>query len=185
VVERRCPFNSWSKWLEVPEIPEGAENGRGTVRYGLAKAVDTELLNFTLGDPWRDEESRHAATKTVELVGILFAICRGLGIREVIGAGGKWGRNMVVEATGLIEGKNEQSILPLWTSTERLIDFLEESLSIRDQTAIVHGGGANTTAGWVKVRESWQSSTKSIRVELGHGDSLVFVSSLLGPGERL
>jgi hypothetical protein len=62
MVERRSPFNTRGEWFEVPEVTEGAENGRGTVRYGLSKAVDTELLNCSLSDPWRDEESRDTAT---------------------------------------------------------------------------------------------------------------------------
>jgi hypothetical protein len=92
---------------------------------------------------------------------------------------------VVVETTGLIKGKDKESILPLRTSTERLVDLLEESLTIRDQTTVVHGGGANTTARWVKVGESWQDSTESIRVELGHGNSLVLIARCLGPGECL
>lgn len=71
VVERRSPFNTRIEWFEVPEVTEGAKNGRGAVRYGLAKTVKAELLNFSLIDPWRDEESRDTATETIKLVGIL------------------------------------------------------------------------------------------------------------------
>jgi hypothetical protein len=39
---------------------------------------------------------------------------------------------MVVVTTGLIKGNDEESILPLRTSTERLVDLLKESLTIRD-----------------------------------------------------
>lgn len=92
---------------------------------------------------------------------------------------------MVVETTGLIKGKDEEGILPLRTSTERLVDLLEESLTIGDQATVVHGGSANTTARWVKVGESWQVSTESIGVELGHGDCLVLIAGFQGPGERL
>jgi hypothetical protein len=73
VIERRRPFNTIVKWLEVPEVTEGAENGRGTVGYSVAKAVFTELLNCSLGDPRRDEVSRDTATETVKCVGIVYA----------------------------------------------------------------------------------------------------------------
>jgi hypothetical protein len=88
------------------------------------------LLNCSLGDPWRDEERRDTATKTVKLIGIVFASRSLLSIGEVVRAGSKWGRNVVVETTSLIKGKDKESILR--TSTERLVDLLKESLTIGD-----------------------------------------------------
>ena len=175
MVERRGPLNSGSERLKVPEVTQGAENGRGAVRDGLAIRVATVLLDRALADPGGDEEGGDAAAKTVESVGVADAVGSLLGVGEVVRRRGEWGRNVVVETTRLVKGKDEESVLPLRTSAKRVVDLLDESFSIRNQATVVHRGGTNTTAGRVKIREGRQVSCDSISVELGHRDNLVGV----------
>lgn len=88
-----------------------------------------------------------------------------------------------METSGLVESEDEEGVVPLRTSTERFVDLLEESLAIGDQTAVVHGSSTNTAAGWVQVREGWESAIGSVTVELSHGNNFVGVVGLLGPAE--
>lgn len=182
VVERWSPLNTWGERLKAPEVTKSAENGRGTVRDSLAQGVGTVLLNFARRDPWGDKPSRNTATKTVELLGVDDTVRSGLRVGQVVRTRSQRGRNVVVETTGLIKGNDEKGVLPLRTSTEGLVDLLDESLTVGDLAAVVHGGSANTTARWVEVRESWQVSGLSISIKLGHGNNQVSHVVFQSPG---
>ena len=49
----------------------------------------------------------------------------------------------------------------------------------------MHGGGTNTAAGWVKIREGRQVARESIGVELSHRDNLVGIVRGESPGVSL
>ena len=185
VLERGSVLNTGVERLEVPEVTKSTEQGSSRVRLGLATVVSTLLLNIALADPRRDEKSGDTATQTVELKSVLLAVGGFLGVGQVVRASGQGGRNVVVEATALVEGEDEEGLLPLGAGTERLVDLLDEGLAIGNQTAVMHGGGTNTAAGGVQVRELGQSAVGGIDVELLHGDNLVLVAAGLGPGEPL
>lgn len=183
VIEGGSILNTGVERLKVPEISESAEQGRGRVRHSLALVVGTLLLNVALADPRRDQESGDTATQTVELESVLLTIGSLLGVGQVIGTSSQRRGNMVMEATALVKGQDEESLLPLGAGTERLIDLLDEGLAVGDQTAVVHGGGANAAAGGVQVGELGQRAAGSIGIELVHGDNLVLVAGGLGPGK--
>lgn len=185
VLKRGSILNTGGERFEVPEVTKSAEQRTSRIGLGLAMVVGTLLLNVALVDPGRDEESGDTTTQTVEFKSVLFAVGSLLGVGQVVRASGQGGRNVVVETTALVEGEDEESLLPLGAGTERFVDLLDESLAIGNQTAVVHGGGTNTAAGGVQVRKLGQSAVGGIGVELLHGNNLILVAGGLGPGEPL
>jgi hypothetical protein len=62
VLERGSILNTGVEGLEIPKVTKSAEQGRSRVGLGLATVVGTLLLNVTLADPRRNEESGDTAT---------------------------------------------------------------------------------------------------------------------------
>jgi hypothetical protein len=183
VVERSSILNARSEGLKVPEVPQSAEQGRGRIGHSLALVVGTLLLNIALANPGRDKESGNTTTQTVELESVLLTVGCLFSVGQVIGASSQGRGNVVVETTALIESQDEESLLPLGAGTKRLVDLLDEGLAVGDQTAVMHGGGANAAAGGVQIGELGQNSVGGIGVELIHGDNLLLVTGGLGPGK--
>jgi hypothetical protein len=181
MIERSRILNTGSERIEVPEVTEGAEQRASRVGLDLAAVIGTLLLNVSLTDPRGDEKSGNTATETVKLVSVLLAVGGLLGVGQVVGASGQGRGNVVVEATALVEGQDEESFLPLRAGTERLIDLLDEGLAVGYETAVMHGGGTNTAAGRVQVRELGQSAVGGISVELVYRDNFVLVVCSFGP----
>lgn len=81
------------------------------------------MLDCSLSNPWRDEPCGHAATDTIELVGIVDSIGGRFSVTEIVGTGSKWRRNVVVETSSFIEGDDEKRVVPLRTSSEGFVDL--------------------------------------------------------------
>lgn len=82
---------------------------------------------------------------------------------------------MVMEATGLVKGQDEESLLPLRTAAQSIIHLLDESLAVGDQASGMHGGGANSAARGVEVRQFRQCAGRSVGIKLVQVLDLVLV----------
>lgn len=153
MLERRSPLDTRGKRLEVPEVAQSAEDGGRAVGHGAASSVGALLLDNALANPRRNKKSRNAATQTVELEGVVASGGHLLGVSKLVGARGERRRNMVMEATGLVEGQDKKSFVPLRAGAERLVDVLDERFAVGDETGGVHGVGADVTAGRVDEGE--------------------------------
>lgn len=170
--------------LKVPEVAEGAQNRRRRVRDRLAVVVGALLLNSALADPGGDKEGGDTATETVEGEGIVLAVGGLEGESEVIGAGGQRGRHVVVETAALIEGEDEEGVVPLRACAEGVVNGLDEVLAVGDEAGGVHGGGAHAAAGRVEVSELGKVALSGVVVEVRQGHDLVVVAGLVGPVEE-
>lgn len=170
--------------LKVPEVAKGAQNRRRRVRDRLAVGVGALLLNNALADPRRDKEGRDTAAETVKWEGIVIAIGGLEGESKVVGAGGQRGRDVVVETTALVEGEEEEGVVPLRACVEGVVNGLDEGLPIRDEAGGVHGGGADAAAGRVEVGELGEVALGGVVVEVRQGHDLVVVAGLVGPVEE-
>lgn len=169
MIKRRRPLNTRCERLEIPQVSKRPQNRRSTVRHLVAIAVNTKLLNVPLRDPWGDNPRWQTASKTVKLESVLVLIRRGDGVSEVIRARGKRRRHVVVEASGLVKGDNEEGVLPLRAVADGVVHLLEEDLAVRDETGGVHGVCANTTARGVDVGELREAAEVGVLVELFEG----------------
>lgn len=170
--------------LKVPQVAEGAQNRRRRVRDRLPVVVGALLLNSTLADPGGDKEGGDTATETVEGEGVVLAVGGLESESEVVGAGGQRRRDVVVETTALVEGKDEESVVPLWACAEGVVDGLDEVLTVGDKAGGVHGGGSDAAAGRVEVGEFGEVALGSVVVEVRQGHDLVVVTGLVGPVEE-
>ena len=82
---------------------------------------------------------------------------------------------MVVETTGLIEGQDEEGLVPLGAGAECVVDVLDKGLSIGDQASWVHGACALSAAGRVDEGEFGQGACCGIGVEVRQWLGLVGV----------
>lgn len=184
MAERGSIRNARSEGLEVPQVTQSAQKGGGGVRNSLALRVLGLLLNVGLFDPVGDQEGRDTTTDTVEWQGVFLAIGSAGGVAKVVGSRSQWRGHVVVEATGLIKRNKEQGVVPLGRGKERLVDFLQEGLAVRDQAGRVHGVGANTAARWVDVGELGELARGGISVEVRNGLNVVIVSTVVSPVEE-
>lgn len=169
VIERRRILDTGVEGLEVPQIAKGAQGRFGAVGDNLASAVFTKLLDICRVDPGGDDPSGEAAASTVEGICVALSIRGSLRVGEVVRPGSeRWG-HMVVETTGFVKGDDEESVFPLWTSTDGIVQLLQENLAIRDETGWVHGGGPDTAAARVDEGEFRKTSQVSILEEALQG----------------
>lgn len=183
MIERRSILDAGSERLKVPQVTQGAENGRGRVRDDLALGVKALLLHRCLANPWGDEEGWDTTSETVEGESVLLTGRGRSGVGEVVGRSGKRRRNVVVETTTLVEGQDEQALVPLGACAESVIDAANKLLAVGNETAWVHGGGTNAAAGGVDVAEFREVASGGISVEVVKIDDLVVIASGIGPAE--
>lgn len=170
--------------LKVPEVSKRAQNGGSRVRDSLAMSIFTLLFNLCLGNPGGNQQSRDATTQTVKREGVVHATGGAEGKGLVIRTGSERSGDVVVEATALVEGQDEESFLPLGTGAQSIIHLLDESFTVGDQTGGVHGSGANSTARGIEVRQFRKGTSRSIGVELGQRLDFVLVVGGIGPVEE-
>lgn len=184
VVKGRRVRDARRKILEIPEVTQCLQDGGGTVIGSFTgSGIDTLILNVTRGAIGRDKPSRQTATETIILKCVLLAIRRLLGVGKVIRTNGERGSDMVEETTGLVEGEQEESLIPLGTGAEGVVDLLDEDLAVRDVTRWMHGVGVQAAAGRVDVGELRQDTEVGVLVEVLEGDD-VLLGVLLGPVEE-
>lgn len=107
----------------------GNKLGNRSMRI-LALSMSRFILHNSLLNPRRNQKRGDANTQTPEVEGDGFPIAREFGIGQVIAGRDTHGRgDMVGETTVLIEGKNEEGILPLRGRAEGLVDGFHERLA--------------------------------------------------------
>lgn len=125
VVKGRRVRDTRSEILQVPKVTESLEDGGSGVRGRLAGGrVSTEVLNPALGGVRRNEPSGQTATETVKAEGVDAAVLGGLSVGLVVRADGKRGSDVVEETAGLVEGDQEQGLVPLGSRAEGVVDLL-------------------------------------------------------------
>ena len=130
MIKARRFSNSWRERLEVPKIPKRPQDARRGVRNTLTIAVGALLLDVSSINPRRDQPSRHPASQTIEVEGVVLASW-GLGrVGEIIWTDREWRWHVVVEAAGLVKGDDEHAAVPLWAGTEGFVDFLDQLLPV-------------------------------------------------------
>lgn len=173
VVKGRGVRNTRREVLQVPQVTQSLEDGGSRVRGRLAGGrVNTEVLDVTGRGVGGNEPSGHTATKTVEFQGVGAAILGLLGVGLVIGADGQGGSDVVVESTGLVEGDQQQGLLPLGTGADGIVDLLEQDLAGGDVAGGVHGVGVQTAAGGVEVGELGEGAEVGVLVEVLEGNDV-------------
>lgn len=185
MLKRRRGSNPRRERLKVPEIAESAQDRRSRIGHNLSIRVSALLLDLTLSNPRRDQESRDATTETVKGERILLTGRRDLGVRQVIRAGGQRGRDVVVETACLIEGEDQECLFPLWAGAECVVDILDEGFTFGNETGWVHGVCAHATAGGVNEGEFRERASCRISVEGIQGDCFVGVAACEGPVEEV
>lgn len=171
------------KGLKVPEVAQSPQNRCSREGHSLAVSILTLLLDLCLGNPGGDQQGRDATTQTVKGEGVVFATGGAESKGQVIRPGSERSGDVVVEATALVEGQDEEGLLPLGTGAQSIVDLLDESLAIGDQAGRMHGGGANSAARGIEVRQFGKGTSRSVSVELGQGLDLVLVVGSIGPVE--
>ena len=179
--ERRRLLHARGKGIKVPEVAQSAQDRHRRVGDGLAVRVRAFLLDLPLADPRRDQQGRDPPAKTIELERVLAAVRRILSVGQVIRSDGQRRRDVVVETTSLIEGENEESLIPLRAGPECIVHILDEGLTLRDQPGRVHGVGALAAAGRVDEAELRQLAGSRIGVEVVHGLRQTLVAASEGP----
>lgn len=170
VIERWRVGDTRGEVLDVPEISESLEDGGSTVGSGLARdGIRSVLLDVSLLTVRGDNPGRHAATQTVEVKSVFLTVLRSLSVGQVVRADGERGRDMVVEATGLVVGNEEQGLVPLRALANGIIDLLDEDLTVGDVTGGVHGVGVGAAAGGVNVREFREDTEVGVLEEVFNG----------------
>lgn len=184
VVKGRRLGDTRSEVLQIPQVSEGLQDGGSTVRLGLAgNGVGTVVLDVALGSVGRDQPSGHTSTKTVEVESVALAVSGSLSVSLVVGADGKRGSDVVEESTRLIEGEQDEGLVPLGTGADGIVNLLHKDLTERDVAGGVHGVGVGATAGRVDVRKLGEQTKVGILVEVLHGLD-VALSILGGPVEE-
>lgn len=179
------PLNPRGERSKIPQIAQSPQNGRSAVGNGVAVGVHALLLDNALADPRRDQQSGHATTQTVEFERVV-ATCRHLlGVGEVVRARGEWRGNVVVETAGLIEGQDEQGLVPLRARAEGLVDVLNEGFAVGDKTSGVHGVGPDVAAGRINEGELGELAGIGGLEELLQGLGLVGVAAGERPVEEI
>lgn len=76
---------------------------------------------------------------------------------------------MVVEASSLVKGDDEEGVLPLRAVAEGVVHLLEENLAVGDEAGGVHGVSADAAARGVDVGELREAAEVGVLVELVEG----------------
>lgn len=139
------------------------------------------MLDVGFGDPWGDDPLGKTAAVSVEVERVLLSIWRLLGVRQVIWANSSRRLVVVVEAAGLVEGDDEESVLPLWGDAEGVVDLLEEDLAGGDGAGWVHGVGGDAAAGGVDVGVRREGAEQCVLEELLEGDDVAGLFGSVGP----
>lgn len=173
VVKGRRVRNTRSEVLQIPQVTQSLENRGSRVRSRLASSgVSTEVLDVTRRSVGRNEPSRHTATETVELQSVGATILAGLGVSLVIGADSQGGSDVVVETTCLVEGDQEQGLVPLGAGADGIVDLLQEDLAGGDVAGGVHGVGVEAAAGGVEVGQLGEGAQVGVLVEVLEGNDV-------------
>lgn len=102
--------------------------------------VRRAVLHQTLAHPGGDEDGGHPDTQTVKGKGERLAIASGAGVGKVVTSRNILRRRDVVrETTVLVEGEDEQRLVPLGTVAHGLVDALDEALAHVDGRRGVEG----------------------------------------------
>ena len=162
MLESGRPRNTRGQGIKTPELLQEAEDrGVGVLSTFVASLV----LDGALFNPWGDKYRRHADTQALEVEGDVLSIRGLLGVADVVTS---WhvdgGRNVISESSVLIEGQDEQGVLPLGGVADSLVDVLDEELAVGDWGRRVEGLVAAALR--VDVRELRQRPGLSIGVEL-------------------
>lgn len=171
VVKGRGVRDTGREVLQIPQVTQSLEDGGSRVRGRLASGgVNTVVLDVTLGSVGRNEPSGHTATETVELESVAGAIGGLLGVGLVVGADGQGGSDVVVETTCLVEGDQQQGLLPLGTGADGIVDLLQQDLTGGDVAVGVHGVGVKAAAGGVEVGQLGEGAQVGVLVEVLEGN---------------
>lgn len=80
---------------------------------------------------------------------------------------------MVVETAGLVEGDEQEGLVPLRPGTDGIVDLLDEDLAEGDVAGGVHGVGIEIAAGGVDVGELGQEAEVGVLVEVLERDDVL------------
>jgi hypothetical protein len=123
---------------EVEDLLDGGRNG-GVFELGGVRGPEGAADDGALLDPRRDHDGGHPDAEAVELEE------EGRRAPDAVGAGHAGGGrgDVVVEATVLVVGDDEQRLVPLRAGPERLVHVLDETLPVGDvvRRVVVVGGG--------------------------------------------
>lgn len=128
--KRRRPLHARRKRSKIPEIAQSPENGRGAVRDRVARRILGLPLDNALLNPWRNKQSRNAAPEAIERESVLAARGHLLGVSQIVRPRGQRRRNVVMEATSLVVGQDEERLVPLGAGSDGLVDILDEGLAV-------------------------------------------------------
>jgi hypothetical protein len=167
------PGSTRSKVVKSPELSNESRDTR--VRVGLTLVL-TFVFNNTFANPVGHQDGRNTNTETSEVKsGILsvmsgFSVGQGITSRDIVRRS-----NVISETATLIEGKDEESLIPLRSTTESLIDTLDEVLTHADRRRRVHRLVAATFR--VDVGKLRQVTTGSICIELAEELDISLIGS--------
>lgn len=86
------------------------------------------ILTSPLLNPRRDHYCRHTDSKPIELEKVRGRASVPIGVRNIT----KWSLDMIIEASVLIVGDDQQSLIPLRASSQCLVDLLDQLLPVGD-----------------------------------------------------
>jgi hypothetical protein len=142
MIESRGVANTRRHILQIPQITQSLKNRGSAVGRRLASdRVNTIVLDIALRSIRRDQPSRHTATKTVKFERVGGTVVGGLGVSLIIRTNGQRWSNVVEETARLVIGQEEESLFPLGTGAESVVDLLDEDLAEGDVAGRVHGVG--------------------------------------------
>ena len=155
------PSSTRSKIVKVPEFSkESRDTG---VRVG-ATLVLTFVLNDTLTNPRRQQNGRDTNTETSEVKGGVLSVMSQFSVGQAIASRNIDRRsNVVSETATLIEGDDEESLVPLRSIAKSFVQSLDEVFAFADGRRRVHGLVA--AAFGVDIGELGQSTVGSIGIE--------------------
>lgn len=104
------------------------------------------MLDMSLWQVWRDNPGGDTATVAVKVESVRASVRGGLGVGQIVRADSLGWGVVVVEATSLIEGDDEEQVVPLWRGADGVVDLLEENLASGDGPGWVHGVGVKAAA---------------------------------------
>jgi len=165
ILESSGPGHARGENVQIPQLRQEREDGGVGV---LARLADGLIHDNTLADPGRDQEGGYPRTETLEVERHRLAVRGVLGVGEVVTRGDvDGGGDVVGETAVLVEGQNEEGLVPLRGGAEGLVDALDEALP--------HGDGRRGVVGpvvaafRVDVGEAGELAGLGVLVELGQG----------------
>jgi hypothetical protein len=184
MIKGRRVLDTRTHILQIPQVTQSLEDRGSTVRRRLASnGIGTIVLNMTAGSIGGDQPSGHTATETIKVESVVLAVLGSLSVSLVVRTDSQRGGNVVEETTCLIEGDEEEGLVPLGTGADGIVDLLEENLTERDVAGGVHGVGVEAAAGGVDVGELGEQTKIGVLVEVLKGHD-VALGVLCGPVEE-